>query len=186
LTFAIRELPRFGEYRYIHFVWKKHGGEQIAMDLNFELPPDGVLLDARPLARKFRPVRVKPDPKSSKTPVDRHRIALGNLAVEEDQNFAPLVDVGQPPVLAQYRYYAGKQAAPQGDVRGTSLADKAPDKWTILTRDLFADFGAGQLTGLTFVCPDGDFALLDHIYLGRTLQDFDRCPPAAPPLPVKK
>jgi hypothetical protein len=187
MNFAIREQPRFGEYRYLHFAYKKHGGEQFAMDLSFELPSDGVLLDARPLARKFRPIRSKPDPKlMSRPPADRHRIALGNQAVVEDQNFDPLADVGQPPIQSQYRYYAGRHAAPQGDERGALLAEKAPDQWTIITRDLFQDFGAGQLTGLTLTCPDGDYALLDHVYLGRTQQDFEKCPPAAPPLPAPK
>ena len=108
------------------------------------------------------------------------------MAIEDDQQFNPLVDVGQPPVQAQFRYYAGKQAAPDGDVRGAQISDKAPDQWTILTRDLFLEFGAGQLTGIRFSSPDGDYALLDHIYLGRAMQDFEKCPPAAPPLPAKK
>ncbi len=125
MNFAIREQPRFGEYRYLHFAYKKHGGAEVAMDLNFELPADGVLLDARPLPRKFRPIRSKPDPKIlSRPPADRHRIALGNQAVVEDQNFEPLVDIAQPAIQSQYRYYAGRQAAPQGDERGTLLAEK--------------------------------------------------------------
>ncbi len=35
LNLPIRENPRFGEFRYVCFAWRKRGGQQIAMDLEF-------------------------------------------------------------------------------------------------------------------------------------------------------
>ena len=48
----------------------------------------------------------------------------------------------------------------------------------VVTRDLFADFGAFTLTGLALSPMDGDFALFDHIYLGRSVRDFELATPA--------
>ena len=45
-------------------------------------------------------------------------------------------------------------------------------------RDLYADFGAFTLTGIALSAIDGDFALFDHIYLGRTVRDFELSSPA--------
>ena len=56
-----------------------------------------------------------------------------------------------------------------------------PEQWIVITRDLFADFGAIDLTAIELGCPDGEFALFDHIYLARAPQDLDRI--AAAPSP---
>lgn len=53
-------------------------------------------------------------------------------------------------------------------------------------RDLYQEFKDGQLTGIGLECPDGDYALFDHVYLARTLEDFDHCPPPAKPLSIGK
>ena len=53
-----------------------------------------------------------------------------------------------------------------------------------MIRDLHQDFGGGQLNSITLSSPDGDYALFDHIYLARTQEDFQRCPPQAPPMAV--
>ncbi|QDU28504.1 hypothetical protein ETAA8_36050 [Anatilimnocola aggregata] len=72
---------------------------------------------------------------------------------------------------AKFRYHAG----PGGECFGGSLAidDKVPAKFEQVTRDLFADFGEFTLTGMGFAAVDGQAALFDHIYLGRSLADFD-------------
>jgi len=73
---------------------------------------------------------------------------------------------------AKFRYHAG----PGGECYGASLviSDKLPaPRFEVVTRDLFADFGAFTLTGLAFSPVDGNAALFDHIYLGRQIEDFE-------------
>jgi hypothetical protein len=76
---------------------------------------------------------------------------------------------------AKFRYHAG----PAGECYGASLAVDAnlPSVFTVVTRDLFADFGEFTLTGLGLSCVDGDFALFDHIYLGTKPEDFELVKP---------
>ncbi len=65
-----------------------------------------------------------------------------------------------------YRYEAG----PKGnafDVEAIKVNDKLPEDWTVVTRDLFADFGAFTLDGLAFTAGDGEYALFDHVYLAQ-------------------
>ncbi len=45
------------------------------------------------------------------------------------------------------------------------LDGSLPTGWSVITRDLYADFGEFTLTGLALAPVDGDFALFDHIYL---------------------
>jgi len=72
----------------------------------------------------------------------------------------------------KFRYDAGP--AP-GDTFGGAmrLDGNLPNDWVVVTRDLYADFGDFTLTGLALAPVDGEFALFDHIYLGRTPRDFD-------------
>jgi hypothetical protein len=60
-----------------------------------------------------------------------------------------------------------------------SIDREAPAKWTVVTRDLFADFGAFTLTGIAFTPGDGTAGLFDHMYLGRTVQHLDTITDAA-------
>lgn len=75
----------------------------------------------------------------------------------------------------KFRYHAG----PGPECYGASLAidRKVPEGWTLITRDLFADFGEFTLTGLALSPVDGEFALFDHIYLGKTARDFELAKP---------
>ena len=91
-----------------------------------------------------------------------------------------------PELRTHIRYYAGHDVPLAVDVQGVKLADAAPEQWTVVTRDLCQECKDGQLTGIALVCPDGDYALLDHVYLGRTLEDFDHCPPPAKALSIGK
>jgi hypothetical protein len=72
---------------------------------------------------------------------------------------------------AKFRYHAG----PGGECYGGSLVidEKLPAKFEVVTRDLFADFGEFTLDGLAFSAVDGQAAFFDHLYLGRSLADFD-------------
>ncbi len=70
----------------------------------------------------------------------------------------------------KFRYHAG-----QGECFGGSLMvdEKIPKDWTVVTRDLFADFGEFTLTGLALSPIDGAYGLYDHIYLGTSIDDLD-------------
>jgi len=54
-----------------------------------------------------------------------------------------------------------------------------PEHWIVITRDLFADFGAFEIRDVLLSCFEGDSVGIDHIYLGRSPGDLDRLPPKA-------
>ncbi len=74
------------------------------------------------------------------------------------------------------RYLAGmrsKQTMAWGPV--LAISDKSPSEWTVVTRDLFKDFGPLTLQGLALTPMDGGGSgLFDHFYLGATSADLDR------------
>jgi hypothetical protein len=76
------------------------------------------------------------------------------------------------------RYFSGVNAV--GFQPALQLSPQVPREWTVVTRDLFADFGQVPftLTGMAFAPMDG-IALFDHVYLGRTIEDLDRVTNAA-------
>lgn len=81
-----------------------------------------------------------------------------------------------------FRYEAGPANNPfDGDA--IKIDAKLPEGWTVVTRDLFADFGAFELDGLAFTASDGEFALFDHVYLARGEGDLKGC---AMPLVIEK
>jgi hypothetical protein len=122
----IRQNPRPGEYRFLRFAWKKHGGETICLQLN------------------------------------------------HDGSWGPT-----PGAPGKFRYHAG----PGPEVYGASLAvdNKIPGDWVVVTRDLYADFGEFTLTGIALSPVDGEYALFDHLYLGRTSRDFELVKPKTAP-----
>jgi hypothetical protein len=73
---------------------------------------------------------------------------------------------------ASFRYDAGTTEPSFGAAR--RLENRLPEEWVVVTRDLYADFGQFELTGLSFCAVDGEEAFFDHVYLARTPQDFDR------------
>lgn len=68
------------------------------------------------------------------------------------------------------RYHAGQNPA---EWESKQVATDAPTKWTVVTRDLFADFGEMTITGMAFTPMTGTYALFDHVMLGRTEADLD-------------
>ena len=92
------------------------------------------------------------------------------LQLNHDGKWGPEGD-GKP----KFRYHAGSG----GECFGASLAVDAnlPAEFTVVTRDLFADFGEFTLTGLSLAPVDGEFALFDHIYLGAEPDDFELVKP---------
>jgi putative heme-binding domain-containing protein len=69
--------------------------------------------------------------------------------------------IGEP----KWRYYAGKNTTRWAAVQ---VAADAPADWTVVTRDLWKDFGSFTLTGLAPTAMGGE-ALFDRIELLRTL-----------------
>jgi len=69
------------------------------------------------------------------------------------------------------RYYAGVN---QFDWQARSTSDKVPEQWTLVTVDLFAEYGPRTLQGMALTTFDGQAGFFDHIYLGRTIPDLDR------------
>lgn len=74
-----------------------------------------------------------------------------------------------------FRYHAGPGDNYYG--KSTLIAPQLPSEWVVVTRDLFADFGEFTLTGLAFTPVDGEYALFDHVLVGRTVEDLDRLKP---------
>ena len=68
------------------------------------------------------------------------------------------------------RYAAGEYALGN---QGYKVAEKAPAEWTVVTRDLFKDFGAFGLTGILFSSTGSGTARFDHVILGRSIEDLD-------------
>lgn len=75
---------------------------------------------------------------------------------------------------AKFRYHAGP-IEPFG--ASLQVDAKLPNRFVLVTRDLYADFGEFTLTGLALSAIDGQFAAFDHIYLGRTVDDLDSVRP---------
>ena len=69
------------------------------------------------------------------------------------------------------RYDLGRGEPSYGSA--TRVIPDLPKDWFVVTRDLFADFGEFTLEGLAFSAVDGQAALFDHLYLGRSLADFE-------------
>jgi hypothetical protein len=74
------------------------------------------------------------------------------------------------------RYLAGKRSAltaAWGPV--LQIADNIPSAWTVVTRDLYKDFGPLTIHGFALTPMDGGaVGLFDHVYLGRSIEDLDR------------
>jgi hypothetical protein len=125
--------------------------------------------------RTERPIRIREYPRLGEFRYLRfawrkqggERVALG---LGHGGLFGPR-SVGDVQMERSFRYDAGRGGAALG--AALRVADSAPEQWTLVTRDLWTDFGAFELTGLSLVSPDGEAAEFDHLYLARTPQDFD-------------
>jgi hypothetical protein len=92
------------------------------------------------------------------------------LQVGHDGKFGPA-----PGKRGSFRYHAGPGGEPFG--ASEELDKNLPREFTVVTRDLFADFGEFTLTGLGLSAVDGSNALFDHIYLARQADDFNLVAP---------
>ncbi len=200
MNLAVRENPRFGEYRFIQFAWKKKGGQQIRLDLDYSQGSEEYLPRDEQLKRQQELSRLRARQRQAERDVERlekvispaphmaarlrsvqQSTASFKLEVMQLENAVGRQDAGG---ALRYRYFAGAAGQIDAGVAANRLSDRIPEQWTIVTRDLYQDTnGGGDITGITLSSPDGERAMFDHIYLGRTAQDFDRSPPQAPPLP---
>jgi len=92
------------------------------------------------------------------------------LQLNHDGQWGP---AGDKP--GKFRYHAG----PSGELFGGSIGVDAnlPAALTVVTRDLFADFGEFTLNGIALTPVDGEFALFDHIYLSAAPEAFEQVKP---------
>jgi S1-C subfamily serine protease len=84
------------------------------------------------------------------------------------------------PRIAPARYDAGPGKPAFGSAQRIWQDKLSPD-WVVITRDLYADFGNIDVSGVVLSCLGGDFANFDHIYLARTQDDFNLIPAAPSP-----
>ncbi len=68
---------------------------------------------------------------------------------------------------SRQRYYSGKNTTDWAAVR---VSERAPDNWTVVTRDLWKDIGEFTLTGIAPTAMGGE-ALFDRIELLRSLEE---------------
>ncbi len=93
------------------------------------------------------------------------------LQIGHEGRFGPLDAEATAPGKS-FRFDAGDGEASFG--AAVRLSGKIPSEWTDYTRDLYAEFGSFDLTGLSVAAVDGEYALFDHIYLARTLDDLQK------------
>jgi hypothetical protein len=77
------------------------------------------------------------------------------------------------------QYVAGGENGQDRSVRRLSPQPVA-EGWQTFTRDLFADFGNLDVSGLIIEIAEGERAWLDHVYLARSQSDFDLIPGTIP------
>lgn len=79
-----------------------------------------------------------------------------------------------------FNYSAGPAS---GFTPAIKVDSRIPTNFTLITRDLAADFGEFDLDGFALSAMDGEWARFDHIYLARSLEDFGGTeePPTQPP-----
>lgn len=53
------------------------------------------------------------------------------------------------------------------------VSETLPQEWTIVTVDLFKDFGEREIHGIALTTFDGTAGYFDHIYFGRTIEELD-------------
>jgi hypothetical protein len=128
---------------------------------NERLPGLGMRIRQNPGAGEYRFLRFAWKKKGGQTIC---------LQLNHDGNWGP--SEGAP---GKFRYHAG----PGPECYGASLTvdSKIPADWVVVTRDLYADFGEFTLTGIALSPVDGEYALFDHLYLGRSTRDFELVKP---------
>ncbi len=125
---------------------------------NPQLPGLGVKIRENPGPGEYRYLRFAWKKKGGDTVV---------LQLNHDGQWGP---GGSGREGAKFRYHAG----PSGEQYTASLelSNKIPNDFEVVTRDLFADFGEFTLNGISLSPVNGSYAVFDHLYLGRSQEDF--------------
>lgn len=89
-----------------------------------------------------------------------------------------------------FTYIAGKAKDPEKQLKGLNLGS-LPTQWTVMTKDLWRDFGNVTLTGVSFICPDSRDAGFDELFLAKSQDDIKNAPKVLPseiatPVPVNE
>lgn len=158
MDIPVRSLPVFGEYRYLRFAWKKKGGEGIFMQLGH----DG-LFGPEPGRRNPSFNLFQGSLLGGEAPLDGAFLHLPPTSPVSKAPPSPPPDLKIPVPEAPVPPPAAPAPPPPAP----------PLEWTVHTIDLASSFGDFNLTGFSFGSPDGDYALFDHIWLGRTLADLE-------------
>ena len=203
LNLAIRVNPRFGEYRYLRFAWRKTGGGQIGLELDYQQTSDvqrrdtdrwrrvdavrqlaAAKAEERQLKEVMQMMQARPTETSQginplagmqRRQQQMKRIEESLKSQLDDMSREVAVDAAGG-IRSKLRYYTGtaQAAALPADVRGVKAADRQPEEWSVVTCDLAQDCGNAQLLSIALVNHGGGDARLDHVFLARTPQDFER------------
>jgi hypothetical protein len=76
------------------------------------------------------------------------------------------------------RFDAGLGDPSHGQARRV-WTNRLPAEWIVITKNLVDEFGEVDITGVVVSVPDDEYALFDHIYFGRTLDDLEKIPALA-------
>lgn len=90
------------------------------------------------------------------------------VQIANSGNWGPTGSPIVSPPAPVWRYVAGDNLQSWSAVR---VAWQSPLAWTVVIRDLYADFGSFQLTGMAFTPFDG-VALFDSIYVAKTYNEL--------------
>jgi hypothetical protein len=124
----------------------------------------------------FRVVEKPKLPPGPKAPIE---IRYLRFAWKKSGGQGIMVQFHDPVKSWSMRYFAGQNAV--GWTPAVGVSAKAPAEWEIVTRDLFKEHGAFNITGMALTAMHGttDFALFDHMLLGQSVEDLDRATDAA-------
>lgn len=88
----------------------------------------------------------------------------------------------QPGKQYEYTYIAGKGDSQSQNLltKGLSISPETAGNWTVITRDLWKDFGDFTLTGVSFLCPERRDAGFDEIFLAKSQDDIANAPKVLP------
>lgn len=78
-----------------------------------------------------------------------------------------------------FTYLAGESEDIINQLNGLNLGKK-PGQWTVMTRDLWKDFGNITITGISFLCQDQRDAGFDEIFLAKSEDDIKNAPKVLP------
>jgi hypothetical protein len=139
----ICEQPQLGQYRYVLFAWKKPTGSRIQL----QFANRGQFSDG---GLAFG--------RDTQTVLANHQFRRTQGIDERGQKFGYCYEQGVVTAQAPFPLW---------------LSGDLPKEWKVIQRDLFADFGLFNITGLSLNSIEGDPAWLDHFYLARTSVDLE-------------